>query len=253
MKQEEEVNLILEGLGKSWKLLITLQIKVQRSRVSGNGDRESNMEARMVNQQTGPRLKMYSGTCSMQLKIMGDKLSKVSDFHGYAIPNQTLSETFSIDSLVVTLTRLNTLRVLSLVSLGIWGPLPGKIHRLSSLELLDMSSNFMFGSIPNEISRLIKLHTLTLDGKFFNESVPNWFNPMSNLTILSLKNNRLKGQFPSSITKITMLTDVSFSNNNLTGGLPDLTTLSNLNLLDLRENHFNSEFHYCPKELLRFF
>ncbi|KAL8193570.1 hypothetical protein R6Q57_026705 [Mikania cordata] len=187
------------------------------------------------------------GNSVSELKIMGDKLSKVGNFHGYAIPNQTLSETFSIDSLVVTLTRLNTLRVLSLVSLGIWGPLPGKIHRLSSLELLDMSSNFMFGSIPNEISRLIKLHTLTLDGNFFNESVPNWFNPMSNLTILSLKNNRLKGQFPSSITKITMLTDVSFSNNNLTGELPDLTTLSNLNLLDLRENHFNAELPLLPK------
>ncbi|KAD7479589.1 hypothetical protein E3N88_02725 [Mikania micrantha] len=197
---------------------------------------------------------MYSGTCSMQLKIMGDKLSKVSDFHGYAIPNQTLSETFSIDSLVVTLTRLNTLRVLSLVSLGIWGPLPGKIHRLSSLELLDMSSNFMFGSIPNEISRLIKLHTLTLDGKFFNESVPNWFNPMSNLTILSLKNNRLKGQFPSSITKITMLTDgksfqfrisllpkgvttVLLSNNSFNGKIPEeFSKLNHLQHLDLSSN-----------------
>ncbi|KAI3793887.1 hypothetical protein L1987_36510 [Smallanthus sonchifolius] len=181
-----------------------------------------------------------------ELKIMGDKLSKVSDFHGYAIKNQTLSETFSIDSLVVTLTRLNTLRVLSLVSLGIWGPLPDKIHRLSSLELLDMSSNFMFGSIPDGISRLIKLHTLTLDGNFFNESAPNWFNPMSNLTILSLKNNRLKGQFPSSISKITILTDVSLSHNNLTGKLPDLTTLSSLNLLDLRENHFDSDLPLLP-------
>ncbi|KAK1410052.1 hypothetical protein QVD17_36585 [Tagetes erecta] len=181
-----------------------------------------------------------------ELKIMGDKLSKVSDFHGYAIKNQTLSESFSIDSLVVTLTRLNTLKVLSLVSLGIWGPFPDKIHRLLSLELLDMSSNFMFGSIPNGISRLIKLHTLTLDGNFFNESVPNWFNPMSNLTILSLKNNRLKGQFPSSITKITMLTDVSLSNNNLTGELPDLTTLSSLNLLDLRENRFESQLPLLP-------
>ncbi|KAK9061675.1 hypothetical protein SSX86_018858 [Deinandra increscens subsp. villosa] len=187
------------------------------------------------------------GNSISELKIMGNKLSKVSDFHGYAIHNQTLSESFSIDSLVVTLTRLSTLRVLSLVSLGIWGPLPDKIHRLSSLELLDMSSNFMYGSIPNEISRLIKIHTLTLDGNFFNETVPNWFNPMSNLTILSLKNNRLKGPFPSSITKITILTDVSLSHNNLAGKLPDLTTLSSLNLLDLRGNHFDSELPLLPK------
>lgn len=187
------------------------------------------------------------GNSVSELKIMGDKLSKVSDFHGYAVKNQTLSETFSIDSLVVTLARLSTLRVLSLVSLGIWGPLPDKIHRLSSLELLDLSSNFMFGSIPNEISRLVKLHTLTLDGNFFNESIPDWLDSLSNLTILSLKNNRLKGQFPSSICKITTLTDVALSHNNLTGELPDLSTLSVLHLLDLRENRFDSELPLLPR------
>ncbi|KAM0022692.1 putative protein kinase RLK-Pelle-LRR-VI-1 family [Helianthus debilis subsp. tardiflorus] len=186
------------------------------------------------------------GNSVSELKIIGGKLSKVGDFHGYAIKNQTLSRTFSIDSLVVTLARLSTLRVLSLVSLGIWGPLPDKIHRLSSLEVLDISSNFMFGSIPDGISRLIKLHTLTLDENFFNESVPNWFDPLSNLTILSLKNNRLKGEFPSSITKLPMLTDVSLSHNNLTGELPDLTTLSSLNLLDLRGNRFDSELPLLP-------
>ncbi|CAI9272822.1 unnamed protein product [Lactuca saligna] len=187
------------------------------------------------------------GNSISELKIMGDKLKKVSDFHGYAVQNQTLSETFSIDSLVVTLARLNTLRVLSLVSLGIWGPLPEKIHRLSSLELLDMSSNFIFGSIPNEISKLVKLRTLTLDGNFFNESIPNWFDSLSNLTILSLRNNKFNGQFPSSICKIASLTGIALSHNNLNGKLPDLTPLSSLNLLDLRDNHFDSELPLLPK------
>nr|GEU95132.1 probable inactive leucine-rich repeat receptor-like protein kinase At3g03770 [Tanacetum cinerariifolium] len=183
----------------------------------------------------------------IELKIMGDKLSKVSGFHGYAIKNQTLSENFSINSLVTTLARLSTLRVLSLVSLGIWGPLPDKLHRLSSLELLDMSSNFMFGSVPSQISRLVKLHTLTLDGNYFNESVPNWFDTMSNLTILSVKNNMFKGRFPSSVTKLKSLTVVSLSHNNLGGELPDLSTISSLNMLDLRENHFDSELPLLPK------
>ncbi|GLT54714.1 hypothetical protein SLA2020_278920 [Shorea laevis] len=82
------------------------------------------------------------GSFLTELKIMGDKLVKVSEFNGFAIPNKTLSGSFSIDSFVTTLTRLPSLRVLSLVSLGIWGPLPDKIHRLSSLEFLDLSSNF---------------------------------------------------------------------------------------------------------------
>ncbi|KAK3033458.1 hypothetical protein RJ639_033062 [Escallonia herrerae] len=184
-----------------------------------------------------------------ELKIMGDKPAKVSEFHGYAVPNQTLSQSFSIDSFVTTLTRLSSLRVLSLVSLGIWGPLPDKIHRLYSLELLDMKSNFMFGTIPPQLSRLVKLHTLTLDGNFFNDTVPDWLDSLSNFTILSLKNNKLKGQFPSSICRTTTLTDIALSHNALSGKLPDMSTLSNLHLLDLRENRLNSELPLMPKGL----
>ncbi|KAL5864463.1 hypothetical protein ACOSQ3_001977 [Xanthoceras sorbifolium] len=185
-----------------------------------------------------------------ELKIMGDKLVKVSEFNGHAIPNQTLSESFSIDSFVTTLTRLTSLRVLCLVSLGIWGPLPDKIHRLSSLELLDMSSNFMFGSIPSGISRLIKLQTLAMDINFFNDSVPDWWDSLSNLTILSLKGNQLKGPFPTSICRITSLTDIAMSHNELSGKLPDMSTLSNLHVLDLRENKLDSGLPVLPKGLI---
>ncbi|KAK1441158.1 hypothetical protein QVD17_06997 [Tagetes erecta] len=186
-----------------------------------------------------------------ELKIMGDKLPKVSLFHGLPLRNQTLSESFSIDSFVVTLTRLTTLKVLSLVSLGLWGQLPDKIHRLNSLEVLDMSSNFIFGFVPNGISRLQKLQSLTLDGNFFNESLPDHlFNTLSNLTILSLKNNKLKGHFPSSISKLTTITEIVLSHNNLSGKLPDLTTLSNLHLLDLRNNHLESNLPSFPKGVI---
>ncbi|KAM3364082.1 putative inactive leucine-rich repeat receptor-like protein kinase [Capsicum galapagoense] len=184
-----------------------------------------------------------------ELKIKGDKLVKLTEFHGFAVPNQTLSEGFSIDSFVTTLTRLSNLKVLTLVSLGIWGPLPDKIHRLASLELLDMSSNFLFGSVPFQMSRLIKLHTLKFDGNFFNDTIPDWFDSYNNLTILSLKNNRLTGQFPSSMSKITTLTDIVLSHNVLSGKLPDLTALSNLLLLDLRGNHLDSELTPLPKRL----
>lgn len=186
-----------------------------------------------------------------ELKIMGDKFPKeVSLFHGFPIQNQTLSESFSVDSLVVTLTRLTTLKVLSLVSLGIWGQLPDKIHRLNSLQVLDMSSNFMFGSIPNQISRLQNLQSLTLDANFFNESIPDWFDSLSNLTILSLKNNQLKANFPSSVCNITTITDLVLSHNQLSGELPDLSGLFNLHLLDLRENVLDSQLPLLPKGVI---
>ncbi|XP_060193325.1 probable inactive leucine-rich repeat receptor-like protein kinase At3g03770 [Lycium barbarum] len=185
-----------------------------------------------------------------ELKIKGDKLVKVHEFHGVAVPNNTLSEHFSIDSFVTTLTRLSSLKVLTLVSLGIWGPLPVKIHRLSNLEVLDMSSNFLFGSIPYEMSTMVKLHTLTFDGNFFNDTLPDWLDLLPNITILSMKNNRLKGKFPPSISKITGLTDIVLSHNAISGELPDLSALSNLHLLDLRENHLDSQLPLLPHGLI---
>ncbi|XVF57837.1 hypothetical protein PTKIN_Ptkin07bG0014700 [Pterospermum kingtungense] len=185
-----------------------------------------------------------------ELKIRGDKVANVSGFNGYAIPSKTLSETFSIDSLVTTLTRLTSLRVLSLVSLGIWGPLPDKIHRLYSLELLDLSSNFMFGSIPPQISRMVKLQTLTLDGNYFNDTIPDTLDSLSNLTVLSLRGNRLKGQFPSSICRISSLTVIALCHNKLSGALPDLSSLTHLRVLDLRENQLDSKLPPMPQGLV---
>ncbi|KAM1058465.1 hypothetical protein ACFX2B_023105 [Malus domestica] len=191
------------------------------------------------------------GNSVTELKIMGDyKLVNVSGFNGFAIPNQTLSENFEIDSFFTTLSRLPSLRVLSLVSLGLWGPLPDKIHRLSSLEVLDLSSNFMFGSIPAKISRIVKLQTLTLESNYFNETVPEWLDSLSNLTVLSLKNNRLKGKFPSSLCRIKTLTVIALSHNELSGKLPDMATLSSLHVLDLRENQLDSELPRMPKALV---
>ncbi|KAK8560679.1 hypothetical protein V6N13_003362 [Hibiscus sabdariffa] len=185
-----------------------------------------------------------------ELKIRGEKLANVSGFSGYAIPNKTLSEKFSIDSLVTTLTRLTSLRVLSLVSLGIWGPLPDKIHRLYSLELLDLSSNFMFGSIPPQISRMVKLKTLTLDGNYFNDTIPDTLDSLSNLSVLSLRGNHLKGQFPSSICRISSLTDIALCHNKLSGKLPDFSTLTRLRVLDVRENRFDSKLPVMPQGLV---
>ncbi|XP_022741621.1 probable inactive leucine-rich repeat receptor-like protein kinase At3g03770 [Durio zibethinus] len=185
-----------------------------------------------------------------EIKIRGDKLANISGFIGYAIPSKTLSETFSIDSLVTTLTRLTSLRVLSLVSLGIWGPLPEKIHRLYSLELLDLSSNFMFGFIPPQISRMVKLQTLTLDGNYFNDTIPDTLDSLSNLTVLSLRGNRLRGEFPASISRISSLTDIALCHNKISGKLPDLSSLTRLRVLDLRENRLDSKLPVMPQGLV---
>ncbi|RDY13334.1 putative inactive leucine-rich repeat receptor-like protein kinase, partial [Mucuna pruriens] len=185
-----------------------------------------------------------------ELKIMGEKSEKPSWFNGFAVPNQTLSMNFSVDSFFTTLTRLSSLRVLSLVSLGIWGPLPDKIHLFSLLQVLDLSSNFLFEAIPPKISTMVKLQSLTLDDNYFNTTMPDWFDSLSNLNILSVKSNGLKGSFPSLLCNIKTLEVISLSHNELSGELPGFSSLTGLHVLDLRENHLESELPLLPKSVV---
>ncbi|KAM1736945.1 hypothetical protein ACFX12_015238 [Malus domestica] len=165
----------------------------------------------------------------IELRIKGDKIKQSKEsgyFNGFPIQSQTLSDSFSLDSFVTTLSRLNSLRDLSLVSLGIWGQLPDKIHRLSSLEHLDLSSNFLFGSIPPRISAMAMLQTFKIDENFLNDTIPDWFDSLSNLTTLSLRNNKLEGK------------------------LQDLSSLTSLQVLDLSRNKLNSVLPPMPKGLV---
>ncbi|KAK8923489.1 putative inactive leucine-rich repeat receptor-like protein kinase [Platanthera zijinensis] len=190
------------------------------------------------------------GSSVTELKIVGDKLVKPDKFNGYSVWGKTLSHAFSVDSFFATLSRLPSLKVVILVSLGIWGPLPDKIHRLLLLEVLDLSSNFLYGSIPPKISTMKMLQTLTLDGNFFNETVPDWFDLLSNLTNLSLQHNRLKGPLPLSVGRVHTLTGISLSYNSISGDLPDLSGLSSLEVLDMGDNKLDSELPHMPNGLV---
>ncbi|KAL9275108.1 putative inactive leucine-rich repeat receptor-like protein, partial [Drosera capensis] len=162
-----------------------------------------------------------SGNVVFELRILGDEPSKNGDFVGYSIPNQTLSESFSMDSFVTTLARLGNLR--------------------------DLSSNYLYGSIPPQIGRMVGLKTLALDGNFFSDSMPDWLESLSNLTTLSLANNQLKGRVPSSIGGMRSLVSLSLSNNEISRQLPDLSGLSSLTLLDLTSNKLDSFDGEIPK------
>ncbi|XP_057785935.1 probable inactive leucine-rich repeat receptor-like protein kinase At3g03770 [Salvia miltiorrhiza] len=183
----------------------------------------------------------------VEIKIYGDTKTRPPSFAGFPIPHQTLSGNFSMDSLVATLSRLNSLRALTLVSLGIWGPIPVKIHRLHSLQLLDLSWNFLFGSVPTTFPRIVSLQVLKLDGNFLNGSFPDWINPFSNLTSLSLRTNGLEGPLPPSLQKLTTLTDINLSNNVISGKLMDLSGLSSLYWMDLSNNKLDSGLPSLPK------
>ncbi|KAI3727035.1 hypothetical protein L1987_66843 [Smallanthus sonchifolius] len=178
-----------------------------------------------------------------ELKIMGfsadqlPKKVKSSNFDGFPIPSQTLSHNFSMDSLIATLSRLTSLKVLSLVSLGIWGPLPNKIQRLYTLEYIDLSYNFLYGSIPPTFTRLASLQSVNFEGNFLNSSFPDEANLLSSLTSLSLKDNNFSGQLPDLPNLTSSLIILYLSKNSFSGQIPvKYGQLNNLQELDLSFN-----------------
>lgn len=173
-----------------------------------------------------------------QLHIIGNR---------WALP---LPQNFSMDSFVTTLVKLPILKVLTLVSLGLWGPLPGKISRLSSLEILNVSSNFLNGDIPREFSLLTNLQALVLNKNMFSGQFPDWLTSLSGLTILSLNNNSLKGSLPMSLGNLEILRILSLSHNNFSGEVPDLGSLTSLQVLDLENNSLGPQFPRIGSKLV---
>ncbi|XP_043690989.1 probable inactive leucine-rich repeat receptor-like protein kinase At3g03770 isoform X2 [Telopea speciosissima] len=153
-----------------------------------------------------------------------------------------LPRNFSIDSFLTTLVRLPSLKVLSLVSLGLWGPLSGKISRLPSLEIFNISSNYFSGTIPQEISSMEKLQTVMLDDNMFTGHVPDWFGGLPVLAVLSLKKNSLSGPLPKSLGTMENLRVLNLAMNRLSGAVPDLSSLTNLQVLDLGDNYLGPLF-----------
>ncbi|XWS57897.1 hypothetical protein CRYUN_Cryun09bG0212500 [Craigia yunnanensis] len=162
-----------------------------------------------------------------------------------------LPRNFSMDSFVTTLVKLPDLKVLTLVSLGLWGPLSGKISRLSSLEILNMTQNFLYGTIPHELSSVSSLQTLILDDNMFSGRLPEWLGSFPVLTVLSLRKNLFNGSLPDSFSSLENLRVLALSHNHFYGEVPDFSSLTNLQELDLEDNAFGPRFPQLGNKLVR--
>ncbi|CAO2820279.1 unnamed protein product [Amaranthus hypochondriacus] len=173
-----------------------------------------------------------------QLHICGDK----------GTPKLPLN--FSIDSLITTLVKLPSLKVLTLVSLGLWGSLPRKIDQMSTLERLNISLNFFNGNIPREISSLTNLQGIVLDHNMFSGQIPDIMSSFPAMNALSLRNNSFNGSLPKSLSDLGGLRVLTLANNQFSGEVPDLRGLHNLEELDLENNLFGPDFPRLGNKLV---
>ncbi|PIN06545.1 Serine/threonine protein kinase [Handroanthus impetiginosus] len=184
----------------------------------------------------------------LTLACYDDNITQLHITGSYWFPH--LSQDFSTFSLFSNLAGLPNLKVLSLVSLGLKGPLPSEIGALSSLEILNISSNSFSGSIPREISSMKNLQTLILDHNSLSGEVPVWLSSLPSLSVLSLKNNSFSGSFHYELSTMFNLRTLVLSANNLSGQVPELHDLTNLQVLDLEDNNLGPEFPSLPKKLV---
>jgi len=162
----------------------------------------------------------------------------------------SLPPNFSSDTLFTTIGTLSSLKVLSLVSLGLWGPLPESIAQLSSLEILNISSNYFNGAIPSQLSQLRNLQSVVLDDNNINGEIPNWVGSLQGLAVLSMKKNWLSGSLPTSLDALQTLRVLDLSNNQLSGEVPHLKNLANLQVLNLENNTFGPHFPSLSTKLV---
>ncbi|KAM0893273.1 hypothetical protein ACQ4PT_025228 [Festuca glaucescens] len=145
-----------------------------------------------------------------------------------------LPSTFSVDALFTTLTRLPALSRLSLVALGVWGPLPGaKLLRLQSLQTLNLSANYLYGAVPGQLARMYSLQSLVLSRNWLNDTVPS-LSALAFLEELDLGSNSLDGAFPEVPASVARLV---LAGNNFTGKIPAAAaSLAHLRFLDVSRN-----------------
>lgn len=209
-----------------------------------------------------------SGNHITELTIVGNRSSpsqinpKLSASN-FAISQHTLSDRFSTDSFFTVLTKLSSLQKLSLVSLGLWGPLPAKVNRFRSLEVLNISSNFLYGELPQSVSSYQSLRSLVLSDNLFNGSVPdlrslslleevdlsnNYIGPDfpslgSNLVRIDLGNNSMRSEIPQDLKKFIKLQFLDVSSNKLVGPIPSfLFSLPLVEHINLAKNQLSGAF-----------
>ncbi|KAI0510991.1 hypothetical protein KFK09_011607 [Dendrobium nobile] len=122
-----------------------------------------------------------------------------------------------------TLGRLDQLRVLSLKSNSLSGPIPD-LSALLNLKALFLGNNLLSGPFPSSLVTLHRLRTLDLSHNFLSGSIPSGLTFLDRLYFLRLDSNLLSGPVPSLNQSSLKIFNVSA--NDLAGPVPVTAALS---------------------------
>ncbi|KAB1222605.1 Piriformospora indica-insensitive protein 2 [Morella rubra] len=136
---------------------------------------------------------------------------------------------------------VSSLEHLALVSNpALSGKIPRTLSKIASLRVLSLAQNNLLGEIPREITGLVNLEQLDLSYNKLSGEIPVEIGGLNGLTILDVSCNGIEGNMPSSLGQLSMLQKLDLSSNRFTGAIPpDLGKLNRLVLLDLSNNFIN--------------
>ncbi|KAI3773446.1 hypothetical protein L1987_47975 [Smallanthus sonchifolius] len=132
------------------------------------------------------------------------------------------------------------LEVLNLTDNSFGGMFCTLLYRNPNTRWLDLSGNHMIGPIPSDLQKSIPyIIYLNLSRNSFNAAIPSSFGDLSVLDILDLSHNELYGELPIGLfTKLSRLSVLKLSNNSLHGEI----LLGNLNMTDGGRLHLDSNY-----------
>ncbi|XP_020239955.1 receptor-like protein 32 [Cajanus cajan] len=162
------------------------------------------------------------------------------------------------------LSSLHMLRVLSMSSCNLSGPIDSSLAKLLSLTVLKLSHNNMSSIVPQSFVNFSNLVTLQLrscglngffpkdifqiptlkvldisDNKDLRGSLPN-FQPNGSLHDMILSNTNFSGKLPGAISNLKQLSTIDLSHCKFNGTLPNsMSELTQLVYLDLSSNNFS--------------
>ncbi|QCE04513.1 LRR receptor-like serine/threonine-protein kinase FLS2 [Vigna unguiculata] len=145
------------------------------------------------------------------------------------------------------LSSLHNLRVLSMSSCNMSGPIHASLAKLLSLTVLNLSNNSMSSSVPDSLKNLSNLVILQLRSCGLNGSFPKDIFLMPSLEVLDISDNQdLMGSLPNFQPRGS-LRDLNLSETSFTGKLPG--AISNLKHIDISYCQFNGTLPSSMSEL----
>ncbi|XP_061999293.1 receptor-like protein 7 [Rosa rugosa] len=183
-------------------------------------------------------LNYYSGQIPIEIsRLRRLEVLDFSNFHHFAIPYKIGSP--NLYMLVHNLTELRELYLDGVQISEQGSEWCRAISSLPNLRVLSMSSCNLSGPLLESLAKLQSLSVIRLELNNISAPVPRFFANFSNLTVLSLYQCKLHGTFPKEIFQLPSLQSINLSDNDqLDGSLPEFPRDGPLQHLDLSWTKF---------------